>query len=175
MTCDKSSPFQVTRQLLLKQPFSVWAQGDLSPPPHAKSLSFHVRVDADWSVSLLLFAIKIQLSWFRAMLVNNLAFILSLFVPLLCPSNPLFLPFPMVLITPDIISSVIEENRLAITRIKEISSQGLVPLTCGCTPRCALFAGDGWVWTELCCSLFTVSVRTVLCVFTVPSGTQGTS
>lgn len=77
------------------------------------------------------------------MLVNNLAFILSLFVPLLCPSNPLFLPFPAVLITPDIISSVIEENRLAIMRIKEISSQGqfLSPVAALPTAHCLLGMG----------------------------------
>lgn len=96
-----------------------------------------------WSVSLLLFAIKIELSWFRGKACQQPWFYFKPFCPSLCPSNPLFLPFPTVLITPDIISGVIEENRLAIMRIKEISSQGPVPLTCGCTPRCALFSGAG--------------------------------
>lgn len=96
-----------------------------------------------WSVSLLFFAIKIQISWFRGKACKPLGFYFKPFCPSLRPSNPLFLPFPMVLITPDIISGVIEENRLAIMRIKEISSQGPVPLTSVCTPHEHCLLGMG--------------------------------
>lgn len=99
----------------------------------------------------------------ETMLVNNLVFILSLFCPSLCPSNPLFLSLPTILIIPDIISNVIEENCLVIMRIKEVSSQGPVLLTCVCLSHCSLFA-DNRSDESSAFYLFTVSVRTVCSV-----------
>jgi hypothetical protein len=110
----------------------------------------------------------------ETMLVNNLVFLLSL-CPSLCPSNPLFLSLPTVLIIPDIISNVIEENCLAIMRIKEISSRCPLPFTCVCVPHCSLFADNRC--DESCAYyLFTVSVRTIRSVSSqCPHGTQGNS